>query len=94
MEIKKMVAYVGLILLIILLLIFRPILGITFCIVIIVVIFYNRNKKIKLTSFMRDILVTIPGYGEGKLNAAFAFGGPTKASTTIENPCHADPGEA
>ena len=47
MEIKKMVAYVGLILLIILLLIFRPILGITFCIVIIVVIFYNRNKKIK-----------------------------------------------
>ncbi len=35
----------------------------------------NIDKKIKLTSFMRDLWVSIPGYGEGRLNAAFAKGG-------------------
>ncbi|MEN8434832.1 LCP family protein [Clostridium septicum] len=34
----------------------------------------NNNKVIKLTSIMRDTLVNIPGYGEGKINAAFAVG--------------------
>ena len=48
MEITKLVAYIGLIVLIFLLLVLRPILGITFCIVIIVVIFYNRNKNKKI----------------------------------------------
>lgn len=32
-------------------------------------------KKPKLVSFMRDTYVTIPGYGENKINAAYAFGG-------------------
>lgn len=42
----------------------------------------NRHKKLKLTSFMRDTYVTIPGnnsvgepYGENKLNAAYTLGG-------------------
>ena len=34
----------------------------------------NNNKKVKLTSIMRDTLVNIPEYGENKINAAFAFG--------------------
>lgn len=35
----------------------------------------NENEKIKLTSFMRDLWVTIPGYGENRLNSAYAKGG-------------------
>ncbi|WP_083912567.1 LCP family protein [Corynebacterium lubricantis] len=37
-----------------------------------------------LISVPRDSLVTIPGYGENKINAAFAFGGPKLLSETIE----------
>ncbi|SHJ08746.1 transcriptional attenuator, LytR family [Clostridium cavendishii DSM 21758] len=33
------------------------------------------NKKIKATSFMRDMLVTIPDFGEHNLNHAYAYGG-------------------
>ena len=33
------------------------------------------SKQPKLLSFMRDTLVTTPGYGENKINAAYAFGG-------------------
>ena len=32
-------------------------------------------KKPKLISFMRDTLVDIPGYGQNKINASYAFGG-------------------
>lgn len=35
----------------------------------------TRNKKLKLTSFMRDTYVAIPGYPDNKLNAAFSIGG-------------------
>ncbi|MDD5953562.1 MAG: LCP family protein [Oscillospiraceae bacterium] len=45
----------------------------------------NRNQKLKLTSFMRDMYVSIPGYGFNKLNAAYAFGGPSLTMATIEN---------
>ncbi|GAB6169740.1 hypothetical protein JCM1393_22000 [Clostridium carnis] len=34
----------------------------------------SNTKKVKLTSIMRDILVDVPGYGEQKINAAFALG--------------------
>ena len=34
----------------------------------------NNNKKVKLTSIMRDTVVEIPEYGEDKINAAFAYG--------------------
>ena len=31
---------------------------------------------VKLTSLQRDLMVSIPGHGQAKLNAAFAYGGP------------------
>ncbi len=45
----------------------------------------NINKKLKVTSLMRDMLVKIYGHGEEKLNHAFAYGGPTKTIETIQN---------
>lgn len=52
----------------------------------------NRHKKLKLTSFMRDSLITIPGtddagndYGLNKLNAAYTYGGPALSIKTIES---------
>lgn len=42
-----------------------------------------RHKKIKLTSLMRDIWVTIPGHGQDRLNASYAFGGPQLTMETI-----------
>ncbi|MBR2734931.1 MAG: LCP family protein [Clostridia bacterium] len=42
-----------------------------------------RHKKIKLTSLMRDIWVTIPGHGQDRLNASYAFGGPLLTMETI-----------
>lgn len=35
----------------------------------------DNNKKLRLTSIMRDGYVPIKGHGEDKINAAFAFGG-------------------
>lgn len=34
----------------------------------------NNNKKVKLSTIMRDTVVEIPGYGDDKINAAFALG--------------------
>lgn len=45
----------------------------------------NINKKLKVTSLMRDMLVKIDGHGEEKLNHTFAYGGPTKTIETIQN---------
>lgn len=45
----------------------------------------NRSKKIKLTTFMRDTKVQIPGYDSGKLTWAYAYGGPALAIQTIES---------
>ncbi|MGM0163078.1 LCP family protein [Enterococcus sp. DIV1059_2] len=41
------------------------------------------SKQPKLLSFMRDTLVTIPGYGENKINAAYAFGGADLVRQTL-----------
>jgi LCP family protein required for cell wall assembly len=38
-----------------------------------------------LVSIPRDSLVTIPGYGENKINAAYAFGGPELLVQTVES---------
>lgn len=35
----------------------------------------TRHKKIKLTSFMRDLYVAIPGIGNNRLNAAYSMAG-------------------
>lgn len=43
------------------------------------------NKKIKLTSFMRDMYVTIPGNpNKNRINEAYKTGGPQLAMDTIE----------
>jgi polyisoprenyl-teichoic acid--peptidoglycan teichoic acid transferase len=44
----------------------------------------KNNKKIKLTSFMRDMWVDIPGRGFAKLNAACTYGGAQYVIDTIE----------
>lgn len=44
----------------------------------------NINRKIKLTSFQRDTYVTIPGYGDNKINAAFTYGGEKLSINTLE----------
>lgn len=44
----------------------------------------SRHKKLKITSFMRDLYVNIPGYGGNKLNAAYSFGGPKLSIETIQ----------
>lgn len=43
----------------------------------------SENKKIHLTSFMRDTYVNIPDFGYSKLNAANALGGPPLLLETI-----------
>ena len=44
----------------------------------------NRHKKLKITSFMRDLWVYIPEYGYSKLNHSYAYGGPKLTIATIE----------
>ena len=41
------------------------------------------NKKIKLTSLMRDMYVKIPGKWSDRINAAYAYGGPGLAVNAI-----------
>jgi LCP family protein required for cell wall assembly len=36
-------------------------------------------------SILRDTIVDIPGHGRGKINAAYAFGGPSLAIETVES---------
>ena len=43
-----------------------------------------NNKKMKLTSIMRDTYVEIPGHGSEKINHAFAYGGINLMTETIE----------
>lgn len=41
-----------------------------------ILVTFNINKKtVTLTSFMRDLYVTIPGYQSNKMNAAYQYGG-------------------
>lgn len=44
----------------------------------------NRNKKIKITSLMRDMYVAIPNKSSNKLNAAYCWGGAKLLVETIE----------
>lgn len=43
-----------------------------------------RDQSLKLTSMMRDMLVSIPGYQDNKLNAAYNIGGVPLLLETIE----------
>lgn len=43
----------------------------------------SSGGSVKLTSIMRDTLVDIEGHGQHKINAAYAFGGPSLAMDTV-----------
>lgn len=43
------------------------------------------HKKLKITSIMRDSYVNIEGYGNDKINHAYAYGGPELAIRTIND---------
>jgi len=45
----------------------------------------NRHEKIKMTSFLRDTYISIPGHWASKLNAAYALGGAELSIATIES---------
>lgn len=45
----------------------------------------QKSKTIYLTSFLRDCYVSIPGYGNTRLNHAFAYGGPQLLMDTLES---------
>jgi polyisoprenyl-teichoic acid--peptidoglycan teichoic acid transferase len=46
---------------------------------------YNPEKgTYKLASIMRDTYVSIPGHGQNKINAAFAYGGPELVRQSIK----------
>ncbi len=45
----------------------------------------TRHKKLKMTSFMRDMYVTIPGLSEpNRINTAYSVGGPSGLITALE----------
>lgn len=45
-----------------------------------------KSKRVAVVSFPRDLYVNIPGYGQNRINTAFAFGGfPMLADTFEEN---------
>lgn len=44
----------------------------------------RKEKSLKLTSFMRDLYVDIPGHGKNKLNAAYALGGAPLVFQTLQ----------
>ena len=43
----------------------------------------SQGGEVRLTSIMRDIWVDIPGHGEGRINAATAYGGPELAVRVV-----------
>lgn len=43
------------------------------------------GKSIQIVHFPRDLYVPIPGHGKNKINAAYAFGGPSLLVTTLQN---------
>ncbi len=44
----------------------------------------KTNKKLSITSLMRDMYVQIPGYSDNRINAAYYFGGYDLLKATIE----------
>ena len=46
--------------------------------------YHPKTHQVKLISLMRDMYVTVPGYNQQKLNAAFAYGGPELLRETIK----------
>ena len=47
--------------------------------------FRKSEKKLTMTSFLRDTYVKIPGYGRNRINVAYAAGGMSLLNKTLEN---------
>jgi len=45
------------------------------------------NKKVVIISICRDTLIDIPGYGKDKINAAYAYGGPSLTVQVMSELC-------
>ena len=45
----------------------------------------TRHQQLKVTSFMRDMYVNIPGYGANRINTAYTYGGPKLTVQTLES---------
>lgn len=45
----------------------------------------KQTKTLTLTSILRDLYVQIPGYGDNRINAAYAAGGMSLLSRTLEH---------
>lgn len=43
------------------------------------------RDRVYIISFPRDLWVTVPGRGKAKINAAYAWGGPTLTTSTLES---------
>ena len=43
-----------------------------------------KTKTVMLTSFLRDLYVTIPGHGKNRINAAYSWGGVELLEKTLE----------
>lgn len=50
----------------------------------IMILHIPATGQARLVSLPRDSYVSIPGYGDDKINAAFTFGGPELLATTVE----------
>lgn len=48
----------------------------------------SRDKKIYMTSLMRDVYVPISGYMDHRLNSAYSWGGPNLLVDTVQNVLH------
>ena len=44
----------------------------------------TRHQQLKVTSFMRDMYVAIPGYSSNRINTAYSIDGPSLLVSTIE----------
>ena len=50
-----------------------------------ILVTFNKDKNtITMTSFMRDLYVTIPGYKNSRINAAYTYGGMSLLNQTLE----------
>ena len=45
----------------------------------------KKTKELTMTSFMRDLYVSIPGYGGDKMNAAYSYGGMKLLDKTMQD---------
>ena len=47
-------------------------------------LFDTETKEVTMTSFLRDLYVSIPGYSDNRINAAYAFGGSSLLTDTLK----------